>query len=120
MIGEVSAVDLAVGDAIREGPPPWPRVLTPPVVTDRYVTATTSCGFRRWRRDDTLTVARRRPEHESTLEKALVGDVAALRRVGVSVRVPRWRRVQRRVMPRRWRRWAEREFLRVALDEWGR
>lgn len=49
------------------------------------------------------------------LRKALTVDAAALSRIGVTIRVPWWRRqVQRRVVPRRFRRWLQREALREA------
>jgi hypothetical protein len=45
-------------------------------------------------------------------------DAPALRRVGVAIRVPRWRRWWMRLMPKRGRLWLQRETLRQidALD----
>ena len=47
----------------------------------------------------------------SALRDALMLDAPALRRIGVTLRTLRWRKVQRRLMPRRFNRWAQRRIL---------
>lgn len=56
-------------------------------------------------------------DEAEAIGKALRGNVAALRRVGVSIRPPWWRRrIQARIQPRRFRLWVQRETLRQ-LDQ---
>jgi hypothetical protein len=56
----------------------------------------------------------------SEFRDALRGDVEPIRRFGVLIQVPWWRKtLQRRVMPGRYRRWVQAETLRVIEEEAG-